>query len=90
MNSMDDNLQNTLQSLRAEIEKLGEGEQESKIRLEKLVEDIETKIKSPADIDHHPNLVHDVKDSVAHFEVSHPTVTRFLNDIMMALSNMGI
>ena len=47
MNSMDDNLKNTLQSLRAEIEKLGEGEQESKIRLEKLVEDIETKIKSP-------------------------------------------
>ena len=43
MNSMDDNLKNTLQSLRAEIEKLGEGEQETKIRLGKLVEDIETK-----------------------------------------------
>ena len=87
---MTDNLKDTLQSLRAEIEKLGEGEQESKVRLEKLVEDIETKINNPEDTDHHSNLVRDVKDSVTHFEVSHPTVTGFLNDIMIALSNMGI
>jgi len=90
MNLMHDQLQKTLHSLLAEIEKLGESEQESKKRLEQLVEDIETKINNPEDIDHHPNLVQDVKDSVAHFEVSHPTVTGFLNDIMIALSNMGI
>ena len=90
MSAMNDELQKTLQSLRAEIEKLGEGDQESKKRLEQLVEDIETKIKSPEDIDQHPNLVREVKDSVASFEVSHPKITGFLNDIMIALSNMGI
>lgn len=87
---MNDNLEKTLQALRIEIANLAEGEQESKKRLEKLVEDIETKIKSPEDMDHHSDLVLDVKDSVAYFEVSHPTVTGVLNDIMMALSNMGI
>jgi len=90
MNSMDDQLIKTLQSLRAEIENLREGEQESKKRLEQLVSDIETKINSPADSDHHSNLVRDVKDAVGYFEVSHPTVTGILNDIMIALSNMGI
>ena len=90
MNSMNDELKKTLQSLRTEIEKLGEGEQESKKRLEQLVEDIETKIKSPEDIDQHFNLVHEVKDSVAYFEVNHPKITGFLNDIMIKLSNMGI
>ena len=43
---MNEELTKTLQSLRTEIEKLGEGEQESKKRLEQLVEDIETKIKT--------------------------------------------
>jgi len=90
MNSMNDELKKTLQSLRTEIEKLGEGEQESKKRLEQLVKDIETKIKSPEDIDQHSNLVHEVKDSVAYFEVNHPKITEFLNDIMIKLSNMGI
>ena len=87
---MKDQLIKSLEALRAEIEKLSEGDKESKIRLEQLVADVETKINHPEDLDHHSNLVQDVKNSVAHFEVSHPAVTGFLNDIMIALSNMGI
>ena len=86
MNPMNDELQKTLQALRSEIAELGAGELEHKKRLEQLVEDIETKIDSPE----HSNMVQDVKNSVAHFEVSHPKITEVLNDIMVSLSNIGI
>ena len=87
---MSKKLTETLQDLRAEIKNLDIGDKESKERLDKLVADIEMKINKPDDLDHHTNLVEDLTGSVAHFEVSHPRVTGILNDIMMALSNMGI
>ena len=87
---MSKKLKETLQRLRAEIKNLETEEKESKERLDKLVADIEMKIDRPDDRDHHSNLVEDLRGSVAHFEASHPTVTGVLNDIMMALSNMGI
>ncbi|GEM_PF-449380 len=90
VNPMSKKLIETLQSLRDEIDNLDIGDNESKERLEKLVADIEMKINSPDDRDHHITLVEDLAGSVAHFEVSHPRVTGILNDIMMALSNMGV
>lgn len=87
---MKQRLTETLQSLRAEIDNLKTGEEDSKERLEKLVADIETRLNNPDDLNHQSNLVEDVKDSVTYFEASHPTITAVLNDIMMALSNMGI
>ncbi len=87
---MSKKLTETLQRLRAEIENLDIGDRDSKERLDKLVADIEMKINKPDDRDHHTNLVGDLSGSVVHFEVSHPRVTGILNDIMMALSNMGI
>jgi len=86
---MREKLNETLESLRSEIENLRTNDNASKVKLEKIVDDLEQKIQNPDDIDHN-RLISDVKDSVTHFEVSHPTVTAILNDIMMALSNMGI
>lgn len=87
---MNEKLVEILNSLRAEIENLEMDEKDSKARLEKLVADIERRMDRPDDLDQHTNLIEDVKDSVTYFEVSHPTVTGILNDIMMSLSNMGI
>ena len=86
---MREKLNETLENLRSEIENLRTNDNESKAKLEKIVDDLEQKIKNPDDVDHN-RLISDVKDTVTHFEVSHPTVTAILNDIMMALSNMGI
>lgn len=87
---MNEKLVEILNSLRAEIENLEMDEKDSKARLEKLVADIERRMDRPDGLDQHTNLIEDVKDSVTYFEVSHPTVTGILNDIMMSLSNMGI
>lgn len=87
---MNDNLNETLLALRKEIDALNGAETEHKDRLEKLVADIEVAIGSPEDFENNGDLVEDIKDSVTYFEVSHPAVTGILNDLMMALSNMGI
>ena len=85
---MKQKLTETLDALRAEIDQLHTDDAESKQRLEKLVENLEKKLEHPDDDDHH--LDEGIKDSITHFEVTHPRVTAILNDIMMTLSNMGI
>ena len=86
---MKEKLNETLENLRSELKNLSTNDDESKAKLEKIIDDLELKIESPDEIDHQ-NLINDVKDSVTHFEISHQTVTAILNDVMMALSNMGI
>jgi chromosome segregation ATPase len=85
---MKQKLTETLDALRAEIDQLHTDDAESKQRLEKLVENLEKKLEHPDDDDHHLN--EGIKDSITHFEVTHPRITAMLNDIMMTLSNMGI
>jgi hypothetical protein len=71
-----------------------EGEQlddpESKERLASLVESIEQNVDYAGVSGEHQDLIEDVKDAIAHFEVEHPHITGILNEITMALSNMGI
>ncbi|MGH8544177.1 MAG: DUF4404 family protein, partial [Gammaproteobacteria bacterium] len=38
----------------------------------------------------HEDLVANVQGAIRHFEVEHPRATAILNDIMVALSNIGI
>jgi chaperonin cofactor prefoldin len=85
---MKEKLSETLDSLRAEIDRLHTDDTESKERLEKLVQSLENKLENPDD--EGQSLQEGIKDSITHFEVSHPRITAILNDIMMALSNMGI
>jgi predicted nucleic acid-binding Zn-ribbon protein len=85
---MKQKLTETISALRAEIAQLHTDDAESKQRLEQLVENLENKLEHPDDDDHH--LDEGIKDSITHFEVTHPRITAILNDIMMTLSNMGI
>ncbi len=87
---MTEKLYKTLERLRLEIDKLDIDDVESKARLEKLVADLEQKLESPDNLPNDQDLTDSLADSLTHFEVSHPTVTGILNDLMMTLSNMGI
>ncbi len=87
---MNEKLQETLKALREEIDNLSADDQESKARLEELVEKLELKLERPDDTVHHQSLTEGLSESLTYFEVSHPRITGVLNDIMMTLSNMGI
>lgn len=83
-------LQESLERLRVELEQLEEGDHRSRERLTALVADIERKLSDPHDAEHHDNLLANVKAAVEHFEVEHPRTTGILNHIMVTLANMGI
>ena len=83
-------LKASLDKLRSEIEALKVSDRESKQRLETLVRDLEETLDKPGDTEHHKDVVRQLDDTIMHFEVSHPTVTAIMNDIMVKLSNMGI
>ncbi|MCI0442431.1 DUF4404 family protein [bacterium] len=87
---MNNKLEDTLASLRDEIAKLPAHDYESKERLQQLIESLEKKLEYPENSEHHQSLTDGLSDSLTYFEVSHPRITGILNDIMMALSNMGI
>lgn len=87
---MNQKLIDVVESLRAEIENLDTTDRASKEKLENLISEIETKLASPDDEFHHKTLTESLTDNVTHFEVSHPTITGILNDLMVKLSNMGI
>ena len=82
----DAQLRETLQRLREEIEKLGPQDQAAQARLSSLMADIERRLDGQDD----DGLIDNIKESVEQFEVKHPRATAILNDIMLALSNMGI
>jgi len=82
----DAQLRETLQRLRAEIEQLGPEDAAAQARLSGLVSDIERRLEGEDD----DGLIGNIKESVEQFEVEHPRATAILNDIMHALSNMGI
>jgi CII-binding regulator of phage lambda lysogenization HflD len=83
-------LKASLEKLRSEIAALEAGDRQTKQRLEALVRDLEEKLDRPRDTDLHKDAVQHVDDAISQFEVSHPTLTAVLNDIMVKLSNMGI
>jgi len=82
-------LRESLESLRAEIERIADNRVEAKDRLNGLINDIEASLDTEEDSDEH-TLTQNLRDAVAHFETEHPRATAILNDIMVTLSNMGI
>jgi len=52
--------------------------------------DLEENFHSLEGSEHRVHLVSDLKEAISEFEVEHPRLTGILNDIMVALSNLGI
>jgi chromosome segregation ATPase len=82
-------LHSELEKLRDEINHLAADDVASRKRLDNLINEIEAKLENP-DASDDEGLMNNLKDAIAHFETEHPRATAILNDIMVALSNMGI
>jgi hypothetical protein len=83
-------LQQSLAELRAEIEALGTGHTEARLRLEALIHDIETRLGDPKTAAADATLGYRLKTSILAFEVSHPRLAAVMNDLVEKLSDMGI
>lgn len=88
---MNEKINETINTLRTEIAGLdGEAYADSKMRLQQLLKELEMQQTGGIPAGGYDELVDSLKDSITHFEVSHPTLTGVLNELMMTLSNMGI
>ena len=83
-------LDDSLSTLRSEIDALDIGDAEARVRLERIVHDIETRMKSPDGAVADENFTSGLKASILNFEVSHPRLAVLMNDVLEKLSAMGI
>jgi len=76
--------------LREEIDNLPPSDHDARDRLEGIAGDLEKRIENAGDDEHHAGLVGSIQDTVHDLETRHPDATTVLNNIMMALANIGI
>lgn len=85
-----DELQDLLRRLKAEIAQLGPADEEARVRLESLVSDVERRIGAAEEPGADEDLMQGLRETVERFEIEHPRATGILNDIMVMLGSMGI
>ncbi len=83
-------LQSLVERLRAEREALEGDFGPHHERLDALAADLEHRLEHPREDNQDEDLLERLREGVEHFEVEHPRVTGILNDLMVALSSMGI
>ena len=83
-------LDELLDTLRREMNALDVRDQDARQRLDRLIVDIETRVKNPARAAGDEGLGGQLKASILKFEVSHPRLAGVVNDIVDKLSAMGI
>ena len=83
-------LRESLEQLRSEIDTLKEDAGDVKERANQLLGTIERQLEEDDSLLDHVTLVKDARGMIEQFEVEHPRITGVLNQIMLALSNMGI
>lgn len=79
-----------LEELRAEVNALSAGQSASREHLNTLITDIERRLEAQADEGHHARVLDGLRAAVSRYEVEHPRATGILNDILVALGNLGI
>jgi hypothetical protein len=88
----DENLRKLLEQLHDELERAESMDEKGDELLRHLNADIKDllkrsgKGKGPPD----ESVIERLEDAIDHFEVSHPTLTRMLSEMMTILSNAGI
>jgi hypothetical protein len=83
-------LDDSLSTLRSELQALDIGDVEARSRLDRLILDIETRMKGPDGTAADEDLAGGLKASILNFEVSHPRLAVLMNDVLEKLSAMGI
>lgn len=76
-----------LRRLRSELEGADET---TRKRMEAWVERVERRLAEGAGKAVQPGLLQELEEEIMHFEVEHPRLTAIINDIMVAMSSMGI
>ena len=90
MTMSENKLRDDIEKLRDEIKTLHADEDISKEKLERLLQEIESGLETEEQNKEQSELLAGLKESVGHFEAEHPRATAIINDIMVALSGMGI
>jgi hypothetical protein len=85
-----DSLHDKLEQLRTELAGVSKLDDKTHAQLRGLVEDIERAIGSDEEETTGEPLSEQVEDMVLKFEADHPQLTSALNQVAVALSNLGI
>ena len=87
-----DDLNEALAKLQAELKSVLQIDDASRDKLKKLDEDIHRIMENSGEIpaEHHRSLRESLEDSFEYLEASHPTVTGLVSRLIKALSDMGI
>ena len=83
-------LDELLTALRREMNALDIGDSDARQRLDKLIVEIEARVRDPGGTATDGGLSGQLKASILKFEVSHPRLAGVVNDIVDKLSAMGI
>ena len=87
---MPQKLQQQLQQLHSELAKNPPLNDEERAALTTLLHDIEANLNATTDSAEDESLVDGVNLAIERFDVSHPTLTATLRNILQSLANMGI
>jgi hypothetical protein len=87
---MDGDLKKLKQDLDAQIRRMGNLDDNSRKKLDRLVDYVEKKLQQPKDATHHDRLIEHLENSIRYFEITHPDLTTVMNDMLMMLGNLGI
>ena len=85
----DSKLRHHLKKLHDEIQKTDRVDETGR----RLLRDIDGHIRellTRSEMESRPGLTRGLEDAIRHFEVTHPTLTTALSDLLSALSNAGI
>ena len=82
-------LQATLRQLRDEVDRLGSGDPQKHAHLRQLIAEIERELANGGGAGKE-SIAEGLKTAIDHFEVEHPTLGALLNQLLLALSSMGI
>ena len=82
-------IQSTLTALKAESEKINSSDSDAVESINQLINKLEHQLSEP-DIADPRNLIDQLQLSINKFEISHPTVTSIVNDLMVKLAGLGV
>ncbi len=88
----DEELRRKLEELHDQIEHTDQVDEKGRV----LLRDVDGHVREllarseQAEIKPRPGMTRGLEDAIRHFEVTHPTLTEALSDLLTALSNAGI
>jgi chromosome segregation ATPase len=88
---MDDkDLQQKLNDLHAEIERVQDVDDEARQMLTHLQQDIENLLEGSSDAEGHQSLIERLNEAINQFEVTHPDMTKSMGQLLDLLARLGI